>query len=217
LQAEAIVKLIRRFEATEPLLDYGAGQGVFLSAALAAGIDAFGCDLDVDAPLGTAPKDRFIQLDAPWQVPEGSWRTIVMLDVLEHHPDPVSFMSQLKTDLLVLKLPTATGPSARIARLAARAGRAGLLEQLFQVGDPSPHQWLPTRRGTVRLAELGGWRRIHRVSLVEVGRELPNRMRAAPRQRAARVVLTIAGTILGAIGPLWSDAELAFFRRGETS
>lgn len=31
---------------TEPVLDYGAGQGVFLSAALAVGIDAVGCDLD---------------------------------------------------------------------------------------------------------------------------------------------------------------------------
>ena len=47
--------------------------------------------------------------------------------VLEHHPEPCEFLAKLTGKHLVLKVPTATGPAARAARLAARVGRTAAL------------------------------------------------------------------------------------------
>jgi hypothetical protein len=213
-QARSVVATLRRCGATEPVLDYGVGQGAFLSAALAGGLQAYGCDIDLDAPLGMAAPDQLLQLAGPWQMPdERHWGTVVMLDVLEHHPEPVTFMHALHSDFLVLKLPTATGPSIRLARLAARFGRSSLLEQLFLVGESFPHRWLATRRGLSRMAQRGGWHPLTTRKLVEVGTELPARMRAASSNVFVRWVLFVVGAGLGTVGRFWSDTELTVLKR----
>ena len=194
------------------VLDYGFGQGVFLAHAVARGIDAYGCDLDVNAPLNVAPKDRRIQLSEPWGFPAGEWQTVVMLDVIEHHDDPVSFLSKLKCEYVLLKVPNATGPAARAAMLGASTGRVGLLEQLFLVGENFPHRWLATKRGLRAIAERSGFDVVVEKTITEVGAELPNRM----REKAGFVksaVLKAAGIALGAIGSLWSDASIVVLQR----
>lgn len=212
-QAGTIVDLLRASVVSEPVLDYGTGQGVFLAAMLSGGIEAVGCDLDLDAPHSVAPRDRLIKLSGPWQLPEGEFGTVVMLDVLEHHHDPVGFLTALRCDHLVLKVPTAFGPSARAARLAARAGKTGLLEQLFLVGENFPHRWLATRRGLATMALRSGWTMTHHRPIVEVGTELPVRMRGAGSMPVVRWALWVAGAGLGAVGNVWSDAEVAVFTR----
>lgn len=197
------------------ILDYGTGQGVFLAATLRHDLDAFGCDLDANAPMSVAPRDRILHLGEPWSIPPGQWSTIVMLDVLEHHHDPVSFLKGLPCELVLLKVPNATGPAARLARLAARFGRTGLLEQLFLVGENFPHRWLATRRGLRRMAERAGYEVVLERTLVEVGLELPDRMRGEAGW-AKRLVLKVAGAALGMLGIFWSDASVIALRRQRT-
>jgi len=217
-QAGLVLTALSSSGATEPVLDYGTGQGAFLSAALASGLDAFGCDLDLGAPLTLAPADadRVLQLNGPWQMPDGrAWGTVVMLDVLEHNPDPVTFMQNLGCGFLVLKLPTATGPAIRLARLAARFGHPALLEQLFLVGENFPHRWLATRKGVTRIATRSGWQVSSHRKLVEVGTELPARMRAASSMAPARWFLFVAGAGLAAIARFWSDTDLTVLTRSK--
>lgn len=212
-QADAIATLLTRAGAAAPVLDYGTGQGVFLRALLRRGVDAYGCDLDLDAPHNDTPRERLLPVAAPWAVPHGEWRTIVLLDVLEHHPDPVAFLATLPAAHVLLKLPNATGPAARLARLAARRGRPGLLEQLFLVGENFPHRWLATAAGVRAIAARAGFTIAAARNLTEVGWELPQRMRGAGRGLLRTALLRAAGAALGAIGPLWSDASVVLLRR----
>ena len=211
-QAAALVGIVRKYCGSGRVLDYGAGQGVFIAWALRAGVDAFGCDLDVDAPLSQAPKDRMIALSQPWGFPAGTWPTLVMLDVLEHHEDPVGFLKHVPCEFVVLKLPNATGPAARLARLAAKFGKPGLLQQLFLVGENFPHRWLASKRGLRVLADRAGFEVVAEQAIVEVGTELPDRMRgdAGIVQRA---MLWLAGAGLGALGTFWSDASVVVLKR----
>jgi hypothetical protein len=219
-QASTLVALLAKAGASTHhggrILDYGTGQGVFLAATLRQNMDAFGCDLDANAPMSVAPRDRILHLTEPWAIPEGQWSTIVMLDVLEHHHDPVAFLSSLPCELVLLKVPNATGPAARLARLAARFGRTGLLEQLFLVGENFPHRWLATRRGLRSMAERAGYEVVLERALVEVGLELPDRMRGEAGW-AKRLVLKVAGTALGLLGTFWSDASVIVLRRRRAS
>lgn len=212
-QAAAIAQLLRSEGAAGPVLDYGCGQGVMLARLLAEGVDAWGCDLDPDAPLSAVDPARFVPIERPWQVPDGDWRTIVMLDVLEHHPDPIGFLRSLPGDRLLLKVPTATGPAAATARAMCRIGRAERLEQLFLHGETAPHRWLATREGLRRIAAAGGWERRRRRGLVEVGSELPDRVRPPVTAALPRTALRLIGGATGLVGGAWSDTEVAYFER----
>src|SRR2546422_537457 len=80
-------------------------------------------------------------------VPPGEWRTVVLLDVLEHHPDPAAFLSELRAEVIVVKTPLVTGPVARAARALARVGRVGPIESLFLIGEANPHRAFFSARG----------------------------------------------------------------------
>lgn len=109
-QADAVLDEIRTLGDAEPILDYGTGQAVLLARAIEMGLDCLGCDLDVDVPFSKAPPGTVLRLDHPWAMPNGRWGTVAMLDVIEHHHDPASFLSQVNARYLILKVPTATGP-----------------------------------------------------------------------------------------------------------
>ena len=212
-QASEVVKMLRDAGASSPVLDYGSGQGAFLAALDATGMDAWGCDLDVDVPMGSNTRNPIIKVQEPWQIPNGDWGTVVMLDVLEHHPDPGAFLDTLKCRHLLLKLPTATGPAAAVARLAARLGRSGPLEQLFLSGENAPHYWLATQRGLQSLAASKGWKIVSQRRLPEVGRELPDRIRPTVNGFVRRSLMTIVGVATAAVGPVWSDTTLVLLER----
>ena len=127
IQARTIAAELQRRAVPTPILDYGTGQGVLLAELRRRGVDAYGCDLDLHARGSVAPRDRLLQVHEPWglpreQAPSGAFRTLVMLDVLEHHHDPVAFLREQSFDHVLLKLPNATGPAARMAQLRARKG-----------------------------------------------------------------------------------------------
>ena len=211
-QALSLVRMLLRQTGEASVLDYGCGQGVFLRAAIDAGMDAIGCDLDLNVPHSVAPRHRVVALNAPWTVPDGSWDCVVMLDVLEHHARPWEFLRALHSKYVLIKVPSATGPAARIARLCASLGRPQLLEQLFLVGENFPHHWLATRAGIASLALESGFSVVSVCAITEVGYELGRRMRT----RASgwrRPVAALVGASLGMLGPVWSDATVALLRR----
>lgn len=203
-----------------PVLDYGCGQQAFLSQLVNAGYDATGCDVGVPgAGLSEdVPHDRFIQLDEPWAVPcPGSWTTVVLLDVLEHHAEPERFLRSLgNPTFLLVKVPLVTGPVGRLARAGVRLGRPALMETLLLVGDISPHLRFFTVEGVDQVARAAGYRRRRRLNLADVGIEMPDRIRGGlgPRARPARLAAAGVGAGLAAMSPLWSDTAAFLYERG---
>lgn len=195
------------------VLDYGAGQGFFLDALLAAGIEAAGCDIDLTAPRRSAAP--LLQLSRPWEPPPNGWDVTAMLDVLEHHPRPSDFLDEVSSPKVLIKVPLATGPITRVARLFARLGRWNLLDALFLADDPSPHVVLFTPKGLERLASRSGWRLLRRARVADVGRELPQRMRIDVGQRSGliRAGLSGVGGALEASASRWSDTAVFLFER----
>lgn len=200
---------------TGSVLDYGCGQGAFVSTAAQAGVDIVGCDLDVHAPGRLVEDDRLIELPAPWAIPDGTWRTVTLLDVLEHHPDPASFLDALPGEQLLVKVPLATGPLAKAARVTARAGSPALLDALFLVDDVSPHEVLFSSRGLVAVAERAGWQLVRTHRLADVGTELPDRLRMSGPWRSPllRPLVAGAGGATALLAKAWSDTEVSLFQR----
>jgi hypothetical protein len=184
-----------------------------LAALDRAGLESSGCDLDLEAPNKAVPLDRIIKVNEPWALPSGEWQTIVMLDVLEHHPDPVGFLKSLDCSYVALKVPTATGPAAWSARKAAKFGKYGQLEQLFLAGENAPHFWLATPAGLAAIARRAGWEVVAKRRIPEVGRELPDRMRPQPSGVVTRAVLSLIGIATASLGRFWSDTQLVVLRR----
>jgi hypothetical protein len=212
-QASKIREILEENSAAEPILDYGAGAGYAFRELNSVGIDVSACDIDTSLLQSESLQGKIIELQTPWSVPEGDWPTVLLLDVLEHHFDPVTFLNQLHSDMLVLKLPMASGPLSQVARLLARVGASGPLEGLFLAGDVMPHLWLPSRIGIARMAKLSGFELVNRRSIVEVGRELPQRLRALEMKRIFKASMTSIGLLLSVMGRFWSDSEIWVLRR----
>jgi SAM-dependent methyltransferase len=197
-----------------PVLDYGCGQGVFLTVLLEGGIDVFGCDPDPEIPNSEVPKDRLLPQDAPWNVPPGSWGAVVFLDVLEHSDQPVEVLKNLDTRHVILKVPNARGPAALMARVLNRLGQPGLLDRLFLVGENFPHIWIATDRGLSTIAKRAGWSISQRIGFAEVGKELPDRMRSGVEVRGVRrFFISVVGLFLALVGPVWSDTKVVVLSR----
>ena len=205
-QAEVLVRRLPSLPG--PILDYGCGQAVFFDRARRAGLDVWGADLSLPTGSLAHGSDRYVELPAPWTIPPGDWRTVVLLDVLEHHPDPRAFLSQLQAEVLVVKTPLITGPVARTARALARVGRTGPIESLFLVGEANPHRAFFSARGLRRVA--GARRLTRRYDLAEVGSELPERM-TGRSWGPAGLPLRGLGLGLGAISPIWPDTGVFVF------
>jgi len=78
--------------ASGKLLDVGAGNGAFVQIAMEAGLDAWGQD-----PAVQNESDRtYLGHLADVAFPTADFDTITMHDVLEHVPDPVAFLTEVK-------------------------------------------------------------------------------------------------------------------------
>lgn len=205
------------------VLDYGCGQQAFLAQLLDGGFDATGCDIgvpEVGLSEGIGP-ERFIRLDRPWAVPDpGSWTTVILLDVLEHHPEPEQFLCSLGSPpFLLVKVPLVTGPVGKIALAALRLGRPALMETLLLVGDISPHLRFFTAEGLDEVARAAGYRRRCRLNMADVGVEMPDRIRGGlgPRSKPARLAAAAVGAGLAIISPIWSDTAAFLYERAPTA
>lgn len=196
------------------LLDYGCGQGLFLKHLRNRSYDAYGTDLQrLESP---ELKNYFAPIDQPWGWPKLSITadTLVLLDVLEHIPDPVRFLkmaNQNGTKNLIIKVPMVNGPLALAARLAARLGIRSLWNTMILKTDIAPHLAFHTDAGLRSLVQKAGFGLIKRTSITEVGAELPDRIRITGLG-FLRPFLKIAGWVLGKLGMLWSDTAIYYFR-----
>ncbi|MEE4210905.1 MAG: class I SAM-dependent methyltransferase [Parvularcula sp.] len=211
LQASA---LLDRFEPHlrehQAVLDYGCGYGAFTAEANRRGIETYGADLSRSRLTSDA---HFVQLANPWELPQiiEGVRTVVLLDVLEHHNDPVGFLSAIRQHAavrLVVKVPLLEGPLMAAARLMAKMGKSAVLEQLFLVGDVAPHLHYFSREGLIQCAEEAGWRVLDETSLVEVGPEIADRVRSGGALKALGPILAAGGAGAALTAQLgWSDTR----------
>jgi SAM-dependent methyltransferase len=210
LQVDKIIALFQLCSLEQPVLDYGCGQGVFYRAAKRHGIQVVGADLNPQLS-----DNDIVALSKPWEIPRGNWRTLVMLDVLEHHTTPEEFLMNVSAAHIILKLPCSKGPSILLARALGRFGENALWRRLFLADDPFPHYWIPSRKGLGYLAERTGYKVILQRYVPEFGRELPERLRlgTSVAQRAAVPVVRVFGLLFEQIGNLWSDTRVVVLRK----
>jgi hypothetical protein len=212
-------QIIRRYGEvlrSGPVLDYGCGQGAFLSQLLAASISATGCDLGVPRDAHADHPERFQLLDQPWGIPAGGpWNTVVLLDVLEHHPEPTAFLRKLKPENFLIKVPLLHGPVGLCAQLALRTGRPTLMHSLLLVGDVSPHLTFFTAEGLDTVLADAGYTRESMLRQADVGAELPARIRGplAPSSQLVRILLTLGGVSLAAFSRVWTDTATFHYTR----
>jgi len=81
------------------VLDYGCGNGAFLQRLAARGADCTGVDIDAERVAVGVPEVRHrltaIQPDEPLPFPNGSFDTVVILEVIEHVRDERAVLSEL--------------------------------------------------------------------------------------------------------------------------
>lgn len=214
LQAKKLARWCRLQGVSSPVLDYGTGQGHFVTALRSAAMVAVGCDLAGSSLSRSLPD--LLEVKRPWEIPSMDVGTMSLLDVLEHHATPSEFLRQLMADYVLIKVPNARGPLA-IASRALRSRWPGPLRGLFLVGDISPHLWYPTRQGLLQLARSAGWDVVFVRSIPEVGIELPDRLRGSAQgqvsSRHSLYVLKFLGLLLQTTGRWWSDSHVLLLRR----
>jgi hypothetical protein len=212
-------QILRHFSAVlraGSVLDYGCGQGAFLTQMVKAGIDARGADIGSPEFAHAAHPERFERLTQPWQLSEhGPYTTVVLLDVLEHHPSPAEFLRALGAENLIIKVPMVNGPIGRAARAAAKPGKPALLETLLLVDDVSPHLSFFSAKGLDAVAGRAGYVRRGVLRHADVGGELPLRIRGGltPESPALHVALGLAGRAAEFIAPVWSDTATFHYCR----
>jgi len=95
-RSQLIVHYLRRWRA-EPILEVGAGSGVVLVALRAAGFEVSGIDI-ASYPNTLDPSIRYGQdAFALPEVERQKYQAIALFDVLEHIPERVAFLAQLRT------------------------------------------------------------------------------------------------------------------------
>jgi len=83
---------VYQLKAGQKLLDIGSGNGAFVAAARARGLDAWGQDLSAQAD-----SDRvYVGELSAIAFPTGDFDVITIHDVLEHVPDPVAFLKEVR-------------------------------------------------------------------------------------------------------------------------
>lgn len=140
------------------LLDVGCGNGAFVMEAIGRGIEAVGQDLAEGA--SAVPDATYARPLADIHFPTDHFDVVTMHDVLEHAPDPMAMLLEVRRILkqggkLLLDFPDFEAPAGRhhwkpvehlwlldIDRLKALLEAAG-----FEVGNPYrpiPGKWLVT-------------------------------------------------------------------------
>src|SRR5262249_131839 len=136
LQANLILSRFSTIFAEGPALDYGCGQGIFVRKAIDAGMDCYGADLNTSEASKHIPQGRLVRVESPWALPTGdvAFRTLLLLDVLEHSPTPVDFLNMIsvrRIQHLMIKIPLVTGPIAKASLFLTRLGNPKMLERLL--------------------------------------------------------------------------------------
>lgn len=93
-----IARMLRRTGAQGPMLEVGCGKGLVVAALSAMGHDITGVDIAQVEPLAAAAGKVRTGTDAfglP-QVERRRYRTLLLLDVLEHLKDPAGFIHRLR-------------------------------------------------------------------------------------------------------------------------
>ncbi|WP_119422407.1 class I SAM-dependent methyltransferase [Desertibaculum subflavum] len=97
LQAERLLKVLRRHRRDGRLLDIGAGSGILVEAARAMGFDAEGIEpsraLQAEAVARGLPVHRGV---LPHPGAAGRYDAATVVDVIEHVPDPVGLMRDVR-------------------------------------------------------------------------------------------------------------------------
>lgn len=210
-QAGYLIKKLNPVLKNKTILDYGCGQGAFVNFLLEQGHNCWGCDLELTNCDSKVPSDRFIAITEPWMTPSTSVDLVTLLDVLEHSPNPQSFLRELNdigVKELLIKVPNFSGPVAIGARFLARFGKVALLEKLLLVEEISPHHSYFTIKGLRRLLNAAGYSVKKALSFPDVGPELPKRFRTADGTPVSGLIalgMTGVGAGLQLIAPIWSD------------
>lgn len=208
VQAQQLLKIMT--DTPEPILDYGCGQAVFFGKAKSVGHDIWAADIALPADSRALKSDNFVQILRPWEIPDGEWGTVVLLDVLEHHPDPGSFLASLTAQRVVVKVPLLDGPVGRVAIALARSGRPRRLESLLLIDEPNPHRVFFTSAGLKNIAAPLKFVTCNRIP--DVGTELPERMMGRDLGIKAWP-LRVVGGVMASIGRVWSDTAVFVFSR----
>ncbi len=221
-QADRIITKYENVLTQGSILDYSCGTGVFLEKLLAQGFDAYGCDIQSPEENNN---DRILLIRESWGLPDiiknGGFKTLIMLDVLEHIPNPEVFIQRIfketTIDNLLIKVPLLTGPIGFIARLFSQFGQSTLMDKLLLVGDVSPHVSFFTSEGLINLIERCQFKFESRLNLPEVGSEIVDRIRSdnmsLKNSVLVRPTLALGGQFLAGISPIWADTACFHFTR----
>ena len=97
IQAKKILDILLRFKSTGKLLDIGAGSGILVEQAIIKNYDAEGIEpsnwlqntaknLQIPVHLGTFPNSKAV----------GPYDAVTIIDVLEHVPNPVGLLKEVR-------------------------------------------------------------------------------------------------------------------------
>lgn len=221
LQAIKVLKHFLPALSRGRVLDYGCGQGTFVSFLRDKNIDAYGCDISAVSAGENRERidDRFLELHKPWGLPdEFEFSTVTMLDVLEHCDDPKRLIREMRdkgAETFIVKVPLANGPIFTLGRWLAKLHSYNSLERLFLVGDIAPHVSYFNSKGLISLFDQCGFDCKKTVSLAEIGRELPRRIRGDHllNNSPGRFLLRSIGLAAESLSTVWSDTAVFEFHR----
>lgn len=97
-RSRIVASAIRAFAGPNPsVLEVGCGRGIVVKSLRDAGIDCFGVELAKARPIFSAEKYIRVGIDAVElsNTERQRYDTILLLDVIEHLPDPAAFLQNL--------------------------------------------------------------------------------------------------------------------------
>ena len=221
VQANKLLKLFLSAFSRGRVLDYGCGQGTFVSFLVERDVDAYGCDISALAAGESQKKigDRFFAIRKPWGLTDKfEFSTVTMLDVLEHCDNPRQLIVEMReqgVETFIVKVPLANGPAFTLGRWLAMAHSYNLLERLFLVGDNAPHISYFNRNSLIKLFDECGFACRKTVNLAEIGTELPRRIRGKhPLNNVpGRFLLRTLGFFAESVSSIWSETAVFEFQR----
>jgi SAM-dependent methyltransferase len=130
---------VARYTNGRKVLDFGCGVGDFVKCSRNLGLDCYGWDI-ANYPLEFKVSEREV---FGWE-----WDVVTFFDSLEHVPDPVSLMRELKTRYIVISLPECHFPEDPDWFMN------------WKHRKPGEHLWHFDRRGLDEFMKYVGFRRI---------------------------------------------------------
>lgn len=143
-----VVRFIRRYKASGRLLEIGCAYGFFLEEARAH-FDVTGIEIAADVAAQARARGLDVRqglADAATLAPLGTFDVIVLLDVIEHLPDPAAVMQLIAAHLKPGGIVVLT--TGDFASLLARA-----LGARWRLMTPPQHLWFFTPESMRRLGE----------------------------------------------------------------